>query len=504
MPRIIADGQPAGAGGGVATGDVSVAVEISSDISGIAPPAAGTLGSTAIPTLDHDGAGTTEEGQQVDFKVPDDYDSGDIELKITYAMSTSSGNNIRVSTAAIIADVVGNTIDSATYPKTWQTYTPHPTLDEPARDTFLTISSTDFDAGDTIQFQVTRNPGDGLDTHLGDWQVISYEISYTGQVATRESIQQIELFQNTDEPAPASGTLGSTSFATLDYSASADNEQKFKCIVPENWDGFSDLSVRLTYGLDGTSGGIVVLETEGDIADVSGNTTPSITSAKVQLPVGTTADVPYQSTIIRSIPATSLAPGDAVVLKVARRAGTDVSDTCTDLFQVITATVITGIGPKTGFEAVKITESYLYAHDFEVVSGIPTGSQDSPVLAGDFETWLKVTGNASADSMDVTFQGCLAADQSAITSIKIPVKGSWTTTAPTYQIFVYLEGAPTTNQYGASSAVATPVSRQLITLTSGDLTLDTPTGQKRFIIKVRTVMDPGESVYVGRPLVKQE
>ena len=123
---------------------------------------------------------------------------------------------------------------------------------------------------------------------------------------------------------------------------------------------------------------------------------------------------------------------------------------------------------------------------------------------GDFETWLKVTGNGASEVMDITFQGNLADYQSSITSIKIPVKGAWSSTAPTYQVFVYLEGAPTTNQYGASSPVATPAARTLVTLLSGDLTVNSPTGQKRYIIKVKATLDSGENVYVGRPLVKQE
>jgi len=502
MPRLIQDGEvPGGGGGGTAIGTISKQIEFVEDWG--TGPTEGTKGNFATLDFDPD----NDNGIKFDFKVPDDYDSGDLTLNITAAMATSvasPNNQIRVEWEADIIDVSTNSIDTGTYTAAGATVTTREDQN-PTRENVgsIAISAIDFQAGDTIQFRLKRDADHGDDDHTGAWQVITLDVSYTGQVAARNHVQHIQLFLDTDETAPASGTKGN--FDTMDFSASADNEQKFECMVPEHWDGMSDLHVRLTYALDTGTGGDVVLETEGSIADVSGNDVDTIAVQKFILTVAANTN-PYRSVVIRSISVNDIGAGDTLVIKLARRAGTDADDTAnSDVFQVINATVVTGVGPSTGFDVISISEGYLFAHDFEVQAGSPTAEQDSPSFAGDFETYMKMTGNGASEQVDVSFQGRLAFAQTTIKQIKIPVKGS--SASAQYQIKVYTEGNGNTNQYSASSLTAAPTSRTLVTLTDTDITNHPDVGgsdEGRFFVVVEAHLDASEILYVGRPFVKQE
>jgi hypothetical protein len=286
----------------------------------------------------------------------------------------------------------------------------------------------------------------------------------------------------------------------MDFSASADNEQKFECIIPENWDGFSDLHVRLTYAMGNTAGGDVVIETEGDIADISASTTASISASKTTFTVPSDSDW-HRTVVIRAISSLSLGVGDSLSIKVARRAGTDGNDTATGTFRVVNATVVTGIAPKSGFEVVTVEEHYLYGYNFRDVSGSTTGTQEDADFAVEFENWLRMTGTGGAGSrINIEFQGRLMTAQSKLSQIKIPLMGN---TGAQYQIKVYVDGQGASNQYGASALTAAPTSRTLITLTDADLSND-PSGEKRYFIVVEATLDVGEWLRVGYPFVKQE
>jgi len=564
MPRLIQDGEvPGGGGGGSVTGTISKQIPFVEDWG--TGPTAGTKGN--FDTLDFDP--DTDNGVKFDFKVPDDYDSGDLTLSITYAMATSvssPNNQIRLEWEADIIDVSDNSIDTGTYTAAGVTLTVREDQN-PDRTSAasIVIDAVDFQAGDTIQIRLKRDADHGDDDHTGNWQVIGFDFSYTGQVGTRNHFQHIQLFADTDETAPASGTKGN--FNTLDYSAgAADNEQKFECMVPEHWDGMSDLHIRLTYALDTGTGGDVVLETEGSIADVSGNDVDTIAVQKFILTCAASTN-PYRSVVIRSISANDIGAGDTLVIKLARRAFSDPDDTAdSDVFQVINATVVTGVGPSTGFDVISISEGYLSETDFAQISGSASADKEPAQLDVDFEQWFYGrAASGSSNRVNISWAGRMALTQTTVKQIKIPVQAptkivhgsvtsgpflvgetvtgttgsgvvvevgslhlwmvdisgsftgtlnggtsgaqaSYTSTGTRgeYQLKVYTEGNGDTNQYGASSLTTGPTSRTEITLTDTDLTDATPSGDGRFHVVMEITVDADEWVRVGRPFVKQE
>lgn len=464
-----------------------------------AGPASGTLGN--FDTLDFDP--DTDQGVRFNFKVPDDYDSGDLTLNVTYAMATASTNPVILLWKADIVEE-GN-VDTSTYTLDTAQITPSNDTD-PHRETPAdgpgnapVISEGDFVAGDTIQWFFGRDADNGSDTNLYDFKVITFDVSYTAQIAHSRSIQHIQLFKDTDETAPASGTLGN--FDTLDYAHDADNEQKFEFIVPEEWDGQSDVHIRATYAMGAGTGGNVVLETEGSIADVSGSDIDTISVQKVLLAVASDTN-PHKSVVIKSLRPAEIGAGDTVVLKLARR-GTDADDTAnSNLFKLINVFVTTGIGPSEGFNTISTWEGYLYQHSFGSVVGSPDAELVYPTIGTENETWLKVTGNNASEAVQVVFQGRLGLSQTKISQIKIPVKG---TATATYRIRVYVDSSGATPVYD-STATAFPTSRNLLTILDTDVlwTGGQPTGESRYFVAVNIAVDAAEIGNVGYPFVKQE
>jgi hypothetical protein len=494
MPRLIIDGQIPGTGSGTGIGEISQLIPFTSNISGTTAPSTGTTG-TDFDTLDHPDGSTT--GQKFEWQVPGDYDSGDLTVKAVYVMSTSVAGDVVLGRAAEIADVSAGTVDTATYAEANTTVTVPSTLDEPTRSDIFTISEGDFSAGDSIVFLIKRIGANGSDTHTGDWQVIAYEVSYTGQIATRKSVQFAQTFDDTDETAATPGTKDS--FDTLDFDPDTINEQKFMVHVPDHWDGASDMHVRAIYAMaTSVATSEVRLRVEAEVADVSGGTLTAISPTFQNVDVRTPSDTSVSRTpVLRTIRAADIGAGDAIVIKLKRQASAS-GDNHTGAMQLIGCEVSTGVVPTAGFTSTLISEVVLFGHDFEVVSGSPTAEQESPDPAGDFETYLKMTGTVASDRVDLTFQGALQANQTTLSSIKIPIKGDGQ-----YQIKVYVDGSGSSNVYTASSLLTAPASRTVTTLTDSDLSAQ-PTGEKRYIIAIEATVDVGEIVRIGRPLVKQE
>lgn len=143
-------------GGSTMTGDLSTFAPFTTNISGVTAPGAGTLG-TDIDALSYPDGSTT--GQKFEWTVPDDYDSGDIKLYVTYGMSTavsSPNNQIRVETAAEIVDPTSGSIDAGTYSSATQTFTTlqttSPTTPYVERKLLLTILEADVGKGFRIRF----------------------------------------------------------------------------------------------------------------------------------------------------------------------------------------------------------------------------------------------------------------------------------------------------------------------------------------------------------------
>jgi hypothetical protein len=131
-------------------------------------------------------------------------------------------------------------------------------------------------------------------------------------------------------------------------------------------------------------------------------------------------------------------------------------------------------------------------------AGITVDTQ-VPDLAGDFEIYDRFVSTTSGGRADVFWQGQLQESQTRIEEVKIPIKGSGT--SPQYQLKIYAEGSGATPVYD-STLTAAPGSRTVLTISAGSLSAQ-PTGEGRYHVLVEGYLDSGETLYVGRPFVKQ-
>jgi len=486
--------------GGYAVGDVSWSPEVVQDAS--APPTPGTLGGSSIITHDHSDGVTT--GLKFEFTVPDDYDSGNLSLQAVYAMSSAvaSPNNVIVlSVSAEIADVTTGTVDTTSYPPTSISVTTPDNSTTVARSLdILTIAAADFNPGDKILFTVERLGAHASDLHTGAWKLIDYMVIYSGQIASRATIHQVEVYSDTDESPAIPGTL--FSFATLDFPTTIDTEQSFQFTVPDNWDGRSDIYFRVNYAMSSAFSGQVKLETEGEIASVnSGVTIPLGVTAFIVAPPSDTQ--PHRTGVIRTISGLQLTAGDTILMKLARR-GTSTDDTHTGDFKLLSTTVFIGQASSTSV-STETDEFYLPHRDFRVISTSGVNAlQESAVFGSDFELWAYISSTVAGGRVDVEWQGRLRGTQTKIASIKIPVKGQSGGPTPQYQVKVYVEGSGATNVYTASALTPEITgNRTLITLTDADLSAQ-PTGERRYFVVVEAHLDAGEELRVGTPFVRQE
>jgi hypothetical protein len=474
------------------TGAISHLIQFTEDIAAVTRPTAGTAGTTTS-TLDH--LDSITSGQKFEFDVPDDYDSGDIDINCTYAMSTAFSGNIRLETTAEIARPSTGSIDSSSYPATTTTLSVPATTDV-TKEAFLTISSDDFQAGDHIVVLVKRVGGDGLDTHTGNWRLIAYTFTYTGQLQARNVSQFIALFSDTDETRPVPGTI--SSFNTLDFYTGVDREQKFEVLIPEHWDSYSDGHVRLLFAMSTAVDANVKLETAVEVANVTDGTYDAYSAESFIIDMGADTD-PHRTVVVRSIPVSAMHRGDHVTIKLARR-GVSGDDTHTGAFQLLSAHFATGISPTSG-AIVSPTQQFIQIHDFKEVSGTVYGDLLSPDFAGDFETWAEMSSDSAVGRIDVAYQGRLRSDQTTISEIQIAIKGS--VTGSQYQVKVYVDGQGSSQVYSLSALESAETSRTKTLITSSELNYQ-PTGDGRYFIVVEATLDTGELLYVGRPFVKQE
>lgn len=500
IDKFIDESEASSLGGGFAVGPISWSPEVVQDISG--PPAAGTLPASSITTHDHPHLSTS--GLKFEFAVPEDYDSGAITLQAVYAMSTAvaSPNNVIVlNVGAEIADTVSGGIDTGTYaPGPLALVTPDNLTDVERSANLLTIAEGDFASGDKIVFLIERLGGDGSDNHTGSWKLVDYLVIYNGQVAARAAMHQVEVYADTDETAATPGTK--SSFDTLDFPTGADTEQVFQFTVPDNWDGASDLQVRLTYAMSTAGGGPLRLETEGEIANTATGAVVPYAASPFILTAPADTDV-HRTTVVRAIAGTLLNAGDAISVKLARR-GTSLDDTHGGDFKLIASTVFIGQGGTTPV-GTEFDESYLDHRDFRIISvtGV-NGQQESADHAGEFELWALMDSTVAAGRVNAEWQGRLRATQTQITQIIIPLRGQSGGPTPQYQIKVFVEGSGASNVYtGSALTPETTGNRIVVTLTDSDLSAQ-PTGEKRFFVVVEAHLDAGEELRVGTPFVRQE
>lgn len=500
IDKFIDESEAGSLAGGFAVAPVSWSPEIIIDISG--PPTLSTLPASQISVYDH--ADATTSGLKFEFTVPEEYDSGPLELQAVYAMSSAiaSPNNVVVlRVAAEIADATGGGVDTATYaPGNVSLTTPDNTTDVARSNTLLTIMEGDFAAGDKVLFTIERLGSDGADLHAGDYRLIDYLVVYEGQVAPKVGLHQVEVFSDTAGTPAVAGTIPATSFDTLDFQEGSTHEQKFQFTIPDNWDGASDFHVRFTYAMSTAGGGNVRLDFSGDATSVNtGTVTAIVPQAFV---VATFADSdPHRTTSVFTIAGQGRTAGDTVTV-VFNRPSLDPLDTHTGDFQLIAATVSIGQGGSTAV-STEIDEHYLSDPFYRVVSGSVTGVLEAPDYASDFELWTLLASTSAAARIDAEWHGKLRPTQTDIKSISIPIKGQNGGPTPEYQIKVYAEGSGATPVYTGPLTAETTGVRSVITITDGDLSAQ-PTGEKRFFVVVEATLDNTEELRVGSPFVRQE
>jgi hypothetical protein len=131
-------------------------------------------------------------------------------------------------------------------------------------------------------------------------------------------------------------------------------------------------------------------------------------------------------------------------------------------------------------------------------SGVTVDTQ-VPDLAGDFEIYDSFTSTVASGRADAYYQGQLDESQARILEIKVPVKGTGAT--PQYQLKVFAEGSGATPVYDGG-LIAAPGTRTVLTIAVGSLSAQ-PTGEGRYHVLVEAHLDAGETLFVGRPFVKQ-
>lgn len=491
------------AGGGSSLANVARQIDFTNDIVAITAPNPVSI-ATDIDALAFPHGSTT--GQRFEFTFPDDYDSGAALVYALYAMSSAVGgpnNVVRIATKATIAKVNSGTIDTATYPLTQANLTT-PTTTNFERDAVMTLTEFSFSRGDTVAVEIQRIGGSGSDLHTGDLQLLGFQMVYLAQVGTRAVVQTASIFFDTTNTPSVASTLtaiGAPDIATEDFGTSdtpSITEEKANFIVPDSWDGTSDAQIRVNYAMStAVASSFVRLQFSGEIAVVGG---APITFGPTTFDVAPPNDTnPHRTLVIFSIPASMLAVGDQVTLKIAR-INTGVGSNHTGVFKLLSLAFIQGQVPVTGFASVRITEARLGAPAIQTTG---TGGADLatfPNFAGDFESYVLLDDSGSGGTVKAAFPGVLGSDQSLIDFISFFVLGTGSTKQ--YQVQVYAEGSGNTPVYDSGTLTA-PGSATLVTIAGGVLSA-MPTGNKRFFVVVTATLAASDSVSVSTPKVRQE
>lgn len=483
-----------GGDGGVSTGPITrhvpIAIRIDSGGTGsIPPPDAGVAGD--IPTSVY--VNGEIRGEKLEFVVPEDYISGDLELLVTYRMTTAELGNLTLEAEVTVVDISTGAISVATGPIQIDFDPANNTSF--ARGTILSLAEGSFSSGDVIVVIIKRLGNEiTTDTHSGDWHVVAYTYRYTGQIATRVSTEAVDFFLATDEDAPPNSTLGDV--PTTDYPPSDSAEQKMSFVIPDNWDGSSDALFKITYAMSTAElGKAVELETGGTlISPTAGSLTPLAATTFYLYPPNDVG--PHRSVAIRSINATDLNIGDVITLKVARRGGpTGGPDNHTGFLKLINVVMLLGQTSDVGVSTT--TYEFLGNKVANLVSGAATNTLEAPTLSGDFQTWDLVSSGGGGE-MHLSFEGKLTPDQSRITSIEIPIKGTGD-----YYLKIYSEDNITANPIYDSGLQTAPVSRTILSISSASIT-EQPTSEGRYFVVIEIVLGAGENIRVGRPYVRQD
>lgn len=485
-----------GGGGGTpiaTTGTLSTYISVFSDVAaGSVPPTPGTIGTDLDVLVFADAA---DENQKFEITVPQDYESGALSFFIQFAMDASGGGDVDFDIAGEVAQINGTVVS---FGPTASALTVAANTD-PQDLLLFTLASTEFSAGDRIRVDFERQGT--TDANSDDFNLLGIDMRFTGFLTgNRAHTKEIIFTRDTDEAAPGIGTFG-TDIDTLDFLFGADAEQKFQCIVPEEWDETTDPVLKLTYAMTTSVGGSIVrVATEGEVANVS---TGLETLVVQQTDVATPSDTEAERSVSIPFPADLFAQGSVFVVKVARR-NAGVPSNHTGDFQVLGLEMIfntpgtAGAGGSGGF-----TEEYLTSWAFGNIVGAPApqANVDYPLFASDFETLHSVLGNAAASRVDLSFQGRIPDGFSEIDELTIKIKGSGAT--PRYVLKVYAEGSAGTPVYDptAGAPIAAPGTLGTVVIPSSSISAQ-PTGGRVFHVVVEAFVDVGETIFSSRPFVK--
>lgn len=477
-------------GGGALAGQVSVAPEVTQDITAVTAPTPGTLG-TDTDTLNFPDGSTT--GQRFKWQIPVDYNGGDVTILTSYAMGAaiaSPNNVVRLETQAEVIGAGGIALQPLS---AFDLTVPDGTTDI-QRDTILVVSSAAVTAGDTLEIFVKRIGGHGNDAATTSWRVADFEISYLSSISNRGVTDRIEVLRDTDEPATTPVTVGTETDAE-EFPTGSDTEQKVSFIVPGNWDGATPPSIICQYTMSSAAAGTVRLATEAEVvrASVGSLDTLPIVNFDLVPPVDTD---PHLTTAIRQLEPSTIDPGDFVTLKLARR--TSVGGNHAGGFRLISIQVVWAIKVQT----VNADERYMELSTFEIISATGVwGDTGVPSFAGDFEVYDEMASLVAAGRLNAIYFSRLRTDQTKIANILIPIKGTGGT--PQYKINVHVDGGGVTNVYSGSVLTSAPGVVSEISIPELDLTAQ-PVGKKRFHIVVEAHVNAGDTLFVGRPFVSQE
>ena len=477
------------------TGLISIGQLLTRDIVATIPPTPNFI-STDIPVQDYIDGITT--GQLFDFIVPEDYDSGQIEILASYQMTTAvGGSQIQLETAAKLIKASTGVVDSATFPTVTNPLTVPETvtLTRSVIKSLPNPSGINFQRGDTIQFYVKRIGADGSDTHTGDWQVTAFSFRYLGQIFTRLMEPVAEIFEPVAGPPSPPGGFFDTDIPIITFSDTTDQAIGFRFVVPDNWDGTSSAHVRLQYALDTAAGGTVRLNTLIRIADVNLGSVVVLAGADFDAIVTADTD-PHRTEIIRSVPGTALSPGSVVQVVLTR--DTSVGGNAAAGFQVINATMGFGVSPVSGFSS--LADFYMDDPVVGNLAGIVFADWTYPDFAGDFDQFWRARSTAAAGVVHTTFAGRLSPTQSAIDQVSVNFKGVDTGTV-TFELKIYAEGSGATPVF-SSGPVTPPVPSTLLAITGSSLSAQ-PTGTKKFFVVIEALaMENGEEVRFSKPFVQ--
>jgi hypothetical protein len=493
LARVMAEGIATTAGGGgggtVATTGPRTLVADKLFSAGLTDPLNGTLG-TDLSTVDFQSG--VDESQKFEFTVPSDYTTGDLAIFTQYAVDGTSGGTVDFDVEGEIAQVAGaiNAFGPTVVPLTVVT-----TAATPDELAFFTIAAGGFAASDRIRVQFERQGT--TDSNTDTFQLLGFTVVYTGSIAPSGSYTRtIDLTENTDEPSPAPGTLG-TDIDTLDHPTGSDAEQKITVTVPLEWDGISDPYLRITYAMSTAVGGSIVrVGTEGEVADVGTGAIVAIPLQTTDIAVPSTTDVSISTSI--PIPAALISEGSVFVFKVARRT-TAVPGNHTGSWKVLSYEMVFNT-PGVVSGGSGNSEGYLDQFVFGNDVGSILADALYPIFSGDFETLYSMASSSAAARVDIAFQGKVPDGFTTIEQIGLNLYG--TGAGPEYVLKVFVDGQGASAVYDptAGAPIAAPGTISAITVSSGSLASQ-PLGEARFFVVVEAHIDAGEAILTSRPYV---